>query len=163
MPYSPAIIANALLQRGRERGIFIDHMKLQKLVFLVHAWSLAGQGVPAVNREPEAWDYGPVFGELYSSLRNYGRAPISSLIASYNPASGTTEVLVPNPNDQTTWQVVDYVIGRYGHLSALQLSSLSHEPNGPWDVARRNNLPSIPNQSIQNYYREQSSLGNARL
>ncbi len=163
MPYSPAIVANALLQRGRERGVFIDHMKLQKLVFLVHAWSLAGQGVPAVNREPEAWDYGPVFGELYSSLRNQGRAPVSSLIPSYNPESGRTEPLVPNPGDQAMWQVVDYVLNRYGGLSALQLSALSHESGGPWDIARRESLGSIPDALIQEYYREQSRLGNARI
>ncbi len=163
MSYHPAIVANALLQRGRERGVFIDHMKLQKLVFLVHAWSLASQGVPAVNREPEAWDYGPVFTELYSKLRDQGRAPVTQLISSYNPASGLQEVMVPNPGDQATWSMVDYVLNRYGNLSAIQLSALSHEAGGPWEITRRENRSFIPDETIQRYYREQSKLGNPRI
>jgi uncharacterized phage-associated protein len=163
MSYHPAIVANALLKRGKERGCTIDHMKLQKLVFLVHAWRLAKQGEPAVNREAEAWDYGPVFAELYSKLRDQGRDPITKLIPTYDPQSRTNKLFVPNDSDVKTWDVVNFVLDRYGKLSAGQLSNLSHEPGGPWDEARRKGDVYIPDDLIRDYYREQSKLGNARI
>jgi uncharacterized phage-associated protein len=163
MPYHPAIIANALLKRGRERGYTIDHMKLQKLVFLVHAWRLAKQGEPAVNREAEAWDYGPVFTELYSKLRDQGREPIAHLIPTYDPATKTNKPFVPNYGDEKTWDVVNFVLDRYGKLSAGQLSNLSHERDGPWDQTRRKGDGIIPDELIRDYYREQSRLGTARI
>lgn len=163
MSYHPAIVANALLKRGRERGCTIDHMKLQKLVFLVHAWRLAKQGVPAVNREAQTWDYGPVFPELYSKLRDQGREPITKLIPTFDSDTRTFKTFVPNSSDEETWDVVNFVLDRYGKLSAGQLSNLSHEPNGPWDQARRKGDDYIPDDLIRDYYREQSKLRNARI
>ena len=43
MPYSPAIVANAVLYRAKQRGIRISHLKLQKLIFFIHAWRLTGR------------------------------------------------------------------------------------------------------------------------
>lgn len=163
MAYNPIIVANAVLKRAKERGLSVDHMKLQKLVFLVHAWSLALKNAPAVVSQPEAWTYGPVFSELYSLLRNQGRADITNLIPSYNAQSGRIEPLVPNSGDQDTWQMVEQVLDRYGRLSAVQLSTLSHESGGPWDQARNARLTSIPDGTIQAYYRDQFQRGNARI
>jgi len=33
--------------------------------------------------------------------------------------------------------VVDQALEKYGHLSGLQLSSLTHQPGAPWDVTWR--------------------------
>lgn len=155
MSYESAIVANAVLYRAKTRGLSVDHMKLQKLVFFTHAWCLALHGRPAVTEQPEAWTYGPVFDQLYHKLKNYGRAPIQDYVKSVDPATNTYVERIPTSEDTQFWNVLDQVMDRYGNMSALQLSTLSHEPGGPWDIARAERNARIPNEAIRTHYRRQ--------
>lgn len=129
-------------------------MKLQKLVFFVHAWSLALKGLSVVNEPPEAWQYGPVFSSLYHELKSYGSSDISTLLQEFNPATGQLAALVPNHSDANFWPLFDKVWERYGQFNALQLSALTHESGGPWEHAYSQKMANIPNELVASYYRQ---------
>lgn len=150
MAYSPRMVANAFL--WKKRGASLSHMKLQKLVFFVHAWSLAINGKPGVTESPEAWQYGPVFSSLYHELKSYGSRGVTEYLTEYSPAAQKMVALVPNHQDGEFWSLFDRVLERYGNFSAVDLSALTHEPGSPWDRAYRINQKEIPNDWITEYY-----------
>ena len=154
MPYSPLIVANAVLYRARQRGIPVSHLKLQKLIFFIHAWRLALQDLPAVDERPEAWQHGPVFESLFHRLKNLGHRAIREYLETVEARTNEYRKLVPSSEDEPFWRVLDQVMDRYGRMTALQLSTLAHEPGGPWASAREGKLATIPDESIRSFYRE---------
>lgn len=154
MTYSPRMVANALLWEATKRGAKLTHMKLQKLVFFMHAWSLALHNQPLVSERPEAWPYGPVFESLYHELKGYGSQAITGYLQELVPATGQMAALVPNPEDKMFWSLLDRVWERYGRFTAIQLSSLTHESGGPWERARTNFAGEIPDEWLATYYRD---------
>lgn len=70
--HRPEAIANEFL---RKSGV-LTQMQLQKLAYMTHGWNLAVNGEPLVDREPEAWDRGPVFPDLREHIKAAGSRPI---------------------------------------------------------------------------------------
>ena len=58
--YDPRVVANAILAAADAEGTRISHVKLQKLLYLAHGFSLIEHGRPLVNGGFEAWPHGPV-------------------------------------------------------------------------------------------------------
>lgn len=153
MPHSPSIIANAFLHVSKARGLKLDHLKLQKLVFFAHAWSLVLHGHSIVSERPEAWTYGPVFDSIFQRLGGTeGR--ISDLLKTFNPTSGKQEGLIPAPQETAVWEMVNQVLERYGRFTGMEMSSLGHEADGPWAVARAAAQLHIPDETIVTLYRQ---------
>lgn len=125
----------------------ISTMKLQKLVFLAHGWSLALAGRPLIQEGFEAWRYGPVCRELYSYHR--GSREVGSLTA------GDPERL-----DKKDRVVIHAVVDNYRALGGLELSDLTHREGSPWHTVRRNggfdryarSSDKIPDDLIRQYY-----------
>ena len=152
MPYSPLIVANAVLSRANQRGIFISHLKLQKLVFFTHAWCLAILGEPAVNECPEAWEYGPVFNTLYYRLKERGHEAVTAYIETVDAQTNEFAQLIPAPEDTSFLRILDQVMDRYGSFTPIELSTLSHEPGGPWEQTRSEKRALISNDAIRQFY-----------
>lgn len=162
MAYSPRMIANAFLWKKGGGGL--SHIKLQKLVFFLHAWSLALYGKPGASESPEAWQYGPVFSSLYHELKSYGSSNITQYLTEYSPSAQKMVAFVPNQQDLEFWSLFDRVDERYGRFSALDLSALTHEPGSPWEQAYRINQKEIPSDWIADYYRKKlTNSGTASL
>lgn len=155
MSYSPAIVANAVLYRARQRGISISHLKLQKLVFFTHAWSLAILDEPAVLEPPEAWEHGPIFGSLFYRLKNRGHEAIRDYIPTIDDQTNTYRSMMPLQEHEEFWGILEQVLDRYGHFTALELSALGHEKGGPWDQARRARQAMIPDDVVRSFYQGQ--------
>jgi uncharacterized phage-associated protein len=153
MPYSPAIVANAVLYRAKQRGLFVSHLKLQKLVFFTHAWSLALYDAPVVVERPEAWRYGPVFDSLFHRLRSQRDRQITEFLQTVDEGRNVYVTLMPAPEDETFWTVLDQVMDRYGHFSAEQLSALGHERGGAWAQTREAKQAVIPDDRLRQFYR----------
>jgi uncharacterized phage-associated protein len=151
--YSPSLVANAFLYKAQLTRAQVSHMKLQKLVFFVHAWSLAATGSSYVSERPEAWTYGPVFDSLYHELKNFGSGNINTYLTQMNPESGERQAMLPVFSDNAFWELLNQVWDRYSHFSALQLSALTHEPGGPWEQARQAHVGWLADESILNYYK----------
>jgi uncharacterized phage-associated protein len=152
MAYSPLALANTFVaHHGGVHGI--SHMKLQKLAFYAYGWWLAYHEEPILTEAPEVWKFGPVFESLYSALRPFGSAPITRPVT---PPFGEAP-LIP-AEDTNTLEWVDWVWNRYGHLSALQLSDMTHEVGTPWQIeaeAKEYRVPrhhAIPDATTKRYF-----------
>lgn len=122
-------------------------MKLQKLVYYVQAQHLAEYGEPAFDHAIEAWSQGPVVRWLYE--RHRGARRVSQW------AWGESTRL-----PATVRRIVGLVIDRYGHLSAEELSEMTHRER-PWRDARgslsmraRSAAPIKPD-AMRDFYRTQ--------
>ena len=133
--WSPAI-ANEFIRRGRTAGVQFTQMQLQKLVYIAHGWNLAINGAPLTTDDPEAWEYGPVYKQLRSAIRHYGRDGVTREIcnAGFLPGAFDDEpeaVAVASLTQQEV-AVVDRVFRDYHRFHAFQLSALTHKAGTPW-------------------------------
>lgn len=128
-PHDARAVANAILAEAKKRGKSLTLMQLIKLVYLSHGWSWALLGRPMVKSSVQAWQYGPVYPEVYSAFKEYGSNPIAG------PARARlTGVVYSEVFDQDDMDVIDAVLDGYGDLHAFQLSNMMHRPGTPWSV-----------------------------
>jgi uncharacterized phage-associated protein len=142
--YSAAAVANAFLDIARQDGKKLTNMKLQKLVYIAHGWHLALFGDPLIYDDVYAWQWGPVIPPLYEHLRQYGSGVVSELIRDsstpVDPASREMHLI------KAIWQ-------KYGGMSAIQLSGITHQPNTPWSDAWRTwQYSKISDSRIKEHY-----------
>lgn len=114
-------------------------MKLQKLVYYAHGWWLTRHREALLDEEPEVWRHGPVFSSLYSSLAGFGPNNIKNPVASMFGEAPRVDV-----DDDEVHDLLRFVWGRYGHLSAFQLSDLTHRPGTPWQILAERNGYRVP-------------------
>lgn len=129
-------IANFFLELAAAKGLHLTQMQLQKLVYIAHGWSLAILSKPLTSDAPCAWDYGPVYPDLWEALRRYGKAPVSDKIRisdygfgdfSKDASAFSTANLT---GDQS--ELISQVFENYGKFHAFQLSAMTHEKGTPW-------------------------------
>lgn len=125
-------VANKFIELSGGQGV--THMKLQKLIYLAHEEYVRRTNQPLVNSNPEVWQYGPVFGWLYHMLKGHQKAPITEPISLFPHAPA------PTLTDPNVINIVQDVWSKYGGLSAVQLSDLTHRIGTPWrTLAERHN------------------------
>ena len=129
---SPAI-ANEFIRLADAEGRTLTQMQLQKLVYIAHGWNLAINGAPLTVDEPQAWDYGPVYPELWKALRSYGREPVERLIKyrDYMPFASSDKVAEAELEDHER-ALIERVYSDYGKFPAFKLSALTHRDGTPW-------------------------------
>lgn len=157
MPYSPRVIANALIRKAQEHGEKLTHLKLQKLVFFAHGWHLAMTGKPLISDDIEAWPYGPVIPSLYHELKHYGSRGIEGYLVEPDKSTGELRALVPSPADIQAWQMIDYAWRRYGPHGAIDLSNMTHRAGSPWHLARAAGEDVIPSESIRAHFAQEAA------
>jgi uncharacterized phage-associated protein len=125
-------IANLVLREAWARGLHISNLKLQKLLFLCHAFYLVERGRRLMRGDFVAWRFGPVHREAYAAFQSFGGEPIASEAVRVNPVSGErSEVAIPK--DQQVIDLVRKIVQFYGPWTASELVALTHAKNGPWD------------------------------
>lgn len=147
--YRPIQIANYFIQKSFDDGSEITPMKVVKLVYIAHGYHLAlTGGAPLIKERVEAWPYGPVIPSLYNAFKKYGRSDIKELWE--DPETGEIE-LVSDPEIKL---FLDKIWDAYGHLNGLQLSTLTHQKDTPWDKSKNKvGVGVIPNKDIQSHYK----------
>ena len=161
MPYKPSHVANSFLVRGNKEGIKIDHLKIQKLVYFFHGWFLATSDDPGVGELFEAWPYGPVLPSLYSQFKHSGSRAIDGYAVDIDPRTGEEKCLMVGFDDARFVEVFEPVWQRYKLMSGLQLSSITHASNTPWDLARKRGASYLSNDEIKKYFRKLASVVSA--
>lgn len=142
--YSAITIANAFLKLAQAGGGCITPMKIQKLVYLAHGYSLFFRDKPLIDELFEAWRFGPVLPSLYHVCKTYGSKPITRCL---NDNKGSeTETL----DDPRISEIINFVWNSYGSMEALELSDWTHEKGGPWDNVIEEKGFMYKNQSIDN-------------
>lgn len=149
MPYPASTVANYFLDLAEEEGKQLTPMQVQKLVYFAYGWYLALTGQILVEEQVEAWPYGPVFPRLYYALKQYGGGPIEGRVP--NPDSNSVTAI-----SESDKRILRRVWDVYGSWSAVQLSQLTHLPDGPWYNTRRQSLDrigtDIPDSDIREYF-----------
>ncbi|WP_418162870.1 Panacea domain-containing protein [Pantoea vagans] len=140
MAYSAIAVANAFIQRAKDRGITdLTPMKLQKLVFYAHAWSLVMSNKPLVKDKVYAWPYGPVIESIYHEFKDRGSHNITTPGTEFIWDDSPDALIefryvtpqIPN-SDELTQSIVDSILDAYGDQSAIALSNLTHRPGSAW-------------------------------
>lgn len=147
--FSPQTIANYFIRKAKETGTIVTHIKLQKLVYISHGWSLALLNKPLVNKSFEAWRYGPVSSPLYSSLKYCGKNPIVNQIAN------TSESISDIDSNENVKKLLDVMWTRYGSLSGIVLSAMTHQKGTPWSKTTSEAVsidPDISDVEIKTHY-----------
>jgi uncharacterized phage-associated protein len=163
MAESAKAVANAFLDIARTHGTTLTPMKLQKLIFFAHGWNLAIYDEPLIADSIEAWRFGPVIPSLYREFRNVGGGAITERASDFDFAN--FDIVVPelDPSDKRTRLLLEKVWEKYGGLTAIQLSNMTHLDGTPWAVARAgdrtsNNVP-ISDDSIKQYFKGLARVG----
>jgi uncharacterized phage-associated protein len=136
--YSPIEVANTFIKRYGKNCPDLSHMKLQKLVYMVHGWWLAYNENPILNEKPQLWKHGPVIDSLYHILKVYGMKPLKEPIQIIFDQNAP---IIEGEQNKTIISLIEWVWNRYGHLGALELSDMTHKDGTAWkEVAKRNSF-----------------------
>lgn len=119
-------------------NIYVDNLKLQKLVFYSQAVSLVINKKPLFSAVIQAWDYGPVIPELYRKYKKVEQAiPPTNKKYSLSPEEVTA---------------IDLALSHYGNMTGSQLITLTHSEK-PWRLAyARGRNTEITQQSMIDFY-----------
>jgi uncharacterized phage-associated protein len=159
MAETAAAVANYFIKKALEENAELTPMQLIKLVYLAHGWHLGLSGKPLISEPIQAWKYGPVIESLYHKFKHYGRQPLDEAALIPNAT-----LLEPLPLEG----FLDAVWWRYGRLSALQLSTLTHQTDSPWDKiwnqqgGKKWFAAKIPDDLIRDYYKAKADAIGAK-
>lgn len=97
MCYSAKAVANFFIKKSLEDPKPLTHLQLQKMVFFAHAVYFKEYHKPLVVDPVFAWKYGPVFLDLYLSLKDYGDSPVTDNISEAMLLQNGEDVFVTTP------------------------------------------------------------------
>jgi uncharacterized phage-associated protein len=135
--YSPSQVANSFIQYGAKKSIKVDPLKIQKLIFFAHGWSLALDGQALIDEPFHAWRFGPVIGSIYHEFKQYGNSPIKhfmSELVEHEPNNYNWSSTFIDPQDVTTLNLVNKILKDYGKYTGSQLSAMTHQKDSPWET-----------------------------
>jgi len=156
MAHSACGIANQFLDRARAEGRTLTPMQIQKLCYLAHGFNLALFDEPLIKDKAFAWDWGPVYPELYDAVKRFGSGSIEGDICENNWAfmPHIRGNRVDADLNEREAALVDRVWKDYGEFDGFQLSALTHEDGSPWEAVYRPGVKNIliPDDLIKEYF-----------
>lgn len=137
-------ISKEFLKLARKEGVTVAPMKLLKLVYIAHGYNLGFYKKPLISNSIEAWKYGPVIPELYHFTKKFGKHPVDPDLI---------DVLSTVDLEENDKKFIKLVWDAYKRLNGLELSTLTHEKDTPWEKTYNGDFYKvIPNELIQDYY-----------
>lgn len=130
-PYDPREVANYILELARSGSEPVSQMKMYKIVFFCHGWYLATYDKPLISEEFEAWEFGPVSRILRDQFKSWGENNINQPAEKLILETGE---LIPYPVNllESDKNFISAIFRSYSHLSAFDLSDMTHEKGSPW-------------------------------
>lgn len=140
-------VANKFMDLAFNEGKRFTPMQILKLVYIAHGWMLGIYEEPLIEDEIQAWQYGPVIPNLYKDVKEFRDNKITSRLAEKNGELSFTK---------QQRDVIKFTYDLYGNKSGTQLSSLTHQPGTPWDLAYIPGVfgSKIPNSQIMTHYKK---------
>lgn len=156
MPYDALVVANSFLDLANLNKQKLDLIKLQKLIYFAHGWSLAIYDKPLINEEIQAWQFGPVILSVYHEFKRYGLNSIKTKALTLT-TEGRSIFPQISLTDNQAIELVKKIWDVYGKFTGIQLSNISHELGTPWAEAQKRNIQnlvsfSITNEEIKKYF-----------
>lgn len=136
-------VADEILVQCRDRDIEVSPMKLMKLAYIAHGWHLALEGESLFDNRVEAWKYGPVMPDLYHATKKHARSFIPR------------KLITGNGSLPAKSSFISEILDIYGKYTAIELSSMTHQSNSPWQQVYRDGESDIqiPNNLIAEHYK----------
>ena len=131
--YSALAVANAFLELARKEKATITPLKMQKLLYFAQGWSLKLRDRALFEDAVVAWRHGPVIPIVYQAFRSRGSGSITEPIT-HTPY---WQEPVRNDIDGESLELIKQVWDAYKHLSAIEISTLSHENGHPWEAIKQ--------------------------
>lgn len=140
--HSSLSVADYLLAKAEQNSASLTPLQLIKLVYLCHGWMLGLYEKPLIYETVKAWRYGPVIPDLYQKVKRFRGNPVKGQL---------TDESVSFSGEQEN--IMDQVFHAYGHLSGIQLSSLTHADGTPWSkVWHAEGMETIPDKMITEHF-----------
>ena len=117
--------------------IDVTNMSLQKILYYIQMFYMAIYNKHAFNSRCNAWDYGPVFGNVYYKYKSFGR----NIINDEEPIIEFDKDLI-----KTTDKVLKY----FGCYTTMVLKSFTHNED-PWLVSYNSENKIIKKSIIKEY------------
>ena len=157
--HNPLAVANYFIKKNEVNGIHL--MKLIKLCYFAHGFTLANLETILINEYAEAWKYGPVFPTIFHEFKT--ARPIREMAKRYNPDTQSLEFWSSNFKQEER-EIMSQVNEKYGKYSGEQLSSITHELGSPWDIAWKKGKEirgfSINNEEIKKHFEKKINRDN---
>ncbi|WP_441238876.1 Panacea domain-containing protein [Bradyrhizobium sp. 930_D9_N1_4] len=147
MAYDVRSISNFVLDVADVEGRPVSNLSINKIVYFLHSNYLVEFGKPLVSAKIEAWEYGPVFRELYREFKKYGERAISGRAQRISVETGNSETCNCELSELEQ-SFLEPMIRRYVRFSASTLVSMSHVPGGPWDQIWNHGTVTQPSMRI---------------
>lgn len=146
------MLANSLLQLNFKFEIAnINHLKLQRLIYIAHGYHLAIHDKPLLNEKFKAWPYGPIHMDILNSFKEWGNDNIRNHAHEWINNKKIVE-FIPE-NNEKIHDLIIYIKDKYGKLKIDELTSITNEKNGPWQIAYKERMHEIPNELIKTYFK----------
>ena len=130
MAHPATKVAREILAIAGRENRPLTPLELMKLTYISHGWSLCLRNKPLVSDQAQAWQYGPVYPELYQSLKDFRASPVQSV----RPAGSELFLQAQALNGEEK-ALLQSVFKAYRGLNGVQLSALTHQDGTPWHKA----------------------------
>ena len=137
--YPPLAVAKYIADK-----IPITHLRLHKMIYLVHGYHLALYNKPIISERFEASQYGPIIRTLFDHIKHQGTQNIKM-----------DDVACANIAKNKAAPLIDKVLSLYENYSPNALVSLVCERQGPWFQTFKTPVSLIDNKSIETYFKHQ--------
>lgn len=133
-------MASTIIGLSKDKGIYLDHLKLQKLLYFVALeWVKEFKKYP-YKQDIEMWKLGPVINDVYSDYRNNGSSEIvSPAILFQTLPNGQMFIGATLPCDlnECEKELVNKVLDVLGDKKSFDLVNITHE-HDPWKRNEKN-------------------------
>lgn len=115
-----------------EASVSLTHLKLQKILYYIQAWSLGINKKKMFDADFQAWVHGPVCREVYDRF-----SPCRSI---YDEIS-QSDIRTPKDDfdkylSEDEMAFIDYILENYLGFSGSELEEMTHQ-EAPWIEARK--------------------------
>jgi len=148
--YSSITLGKYIILVCKQRDIFLNRTKLQKLMYVIYGAMLAAKGIRSIDEQPRAWPFGPVFPRAQNYFSNEDNFS--------NVASSDEDEFSQIKEDEALIKALEATLDAFGSWTARGLSMWSHEDGSPWDKALQKSKgtfnATIDDSEIKSYFKK---------
>ena len=149
------LVAQEFLNLADQDKESLTPLQLIKMTYIAHGWAFVNFSRGLVDEEVEAWLHGPVFPDLYRSLKSYGGGPVDKVRPSDLQRRHPATELEPEERE-----LIAAVYEGYKNYNGIDLTKMTHRRATPWDKAWNERECRVIKESwIKEYYTKLAGPG----
>lgn len=125
------LIANTFLKYAKDEGIKLNHMKLQRLIYLFYKEVLQSLDIKVFSEPFHVWQHGPVLLSVHTIFGKYKEKPITDFYVEDKDIFYTLDLT----RELTLARIFERVWATYKNYNATYLAMLTNKADTAWDKA----------------------------